>query len=372
VYVPTGYNLNARLMLRDSRGKQEYGAWHPSAGGGWTQLSMPNAHVDPGYMITKASVQFVTPAGAPNYTGSVWVDHILVRGTVDRLTDSASKTAASLNYSWDTAQTTASGPDVGPTTTTYTYDAAGEVTDINPPPPDDIGNVTTEPEDPPGTILGDPLPEPPPADAGAPTPASEAPPGYFAPESEPELQYSVMASSPYYGYRARDYARKWRFSYNPDYQFFGCNDCTNFLSQALRAGGWKFKGAYYDRYSDWYYKRPCSTCAEYWSKTWTAADWMKQFLRYNPDRMNYRKYLAWVDVGDVILVDFDRDGRVTHALLVTGVEQHNLRNIWVTYHSGAGDRDGTCEGKVRRLSDFYYAGSNEHANYFVYDINGSG
>jgi len=42
---------------------------------------------------------------------------------------------------------------------------------------------------------------------------------------------------PYNRYAAADYARRWALGVNPQYGEFGDSDCTNFVSQALKAGG---------------------------------------------------------------------------------------------------------------------------------------
>ncbi|HUI87288.1 MAG TPA: amidase domain-containing protein [Anaerolineales bacterium] len=46
---------------------------------------------------------------------------------------------------------------------------------------------------------------------------------------------------------AKDYAEHWAGGVNPDYGSFGNADCTNFVSQVLRAGGLT------DDYPDWYF-----------------------------------------------------------------------------------------------------------------------
>ena len=44
VWVPAGSQLQARLMLRDERDRQVWGAWYPARAGGWTQVRLPDAH----------------------------------------------------------------------------------------------------------------------------------------------------------------------------------------------------------------------------------------------------------------------------------------------------------------------------------------
>jgi len=69
---------------------------------------------------------------------------------------------------------------------------------------------------------------------------------------------------------AVQYAQKWAKSFNPDYVQFP-NDCTNFVSQALRAGGWEMVGAdVTDTFSDskWWYGLSSITQA---SHTWAGA-----------------------------------------------------------------------------------------------------
>ena len=77
---------------------------------------------------------------------------------------------------------------------------------------------------------------------------------------------------------ARDYARKWSCNtgavndhascHNPTYKFYNSNDCTNFVSQCLRAGGLPTD-------SQWY---PYSS---YWISTGGSGNGIRQYVTNN-------------------------------------------------------------------------------------------
>ncbi|MCY7432992.1 amidase domain-containing protein [Bacillus safensis] len=55
--------------------------------------------------------------------------------------------------------------------------------------------------------------------------------------TESKMLKASAASSGYYGYRAKVYADKYALKPNKNYKYYPNGDCTNFVSQALRAGG---------------------------------------------------------------------------------------------------------------------------------------
>ncbi len=159
--------------------------------------------------------------------------------------------------------------------------------------------------------------------------------------------------------KAIDYAYTWTSQgsthHNPDFPDFGFNDCTNFVSQALKAGRFSEKGdgdgcRYEDTDTEWYVNRNPSTpiwCLgdfrEWeWSTSWSATD---QFRSYFADQNKYAEVPGWTNSvstakyhlspGDVIqLQSNDGSGNwVTyHTMLVT---DENESEIYVTYHSNA-------------------------------------
>jgi len=137
VWAPVGASLNARLMLRDASNRMVYGPWFPAVAGTWTVVRLPDAHIDPAYKVNKLSVQFQAAAGSASYTGSVWVDHVQVRGLVNYTTDSkpVPYTTLKLAYDWGNKKTTESRPNTSGVfqDITYTYDRYGLTTRVTDP-----------------------------------------------------------------------------------------------------------------------------------------------------------------------------------------------------------------------------------------------
>jgi Putative amidase domain len=107
------------------------------------------------------------------------------------------------------------------------------------------------------------------------------------------------------------------------------NNCTNFVSQALHAGGWKIKGGWDPNdLNNWHYDL---TGPARWSKTWSVSGVLRSFGTRYTDRaveMEVKDVAdAWVMwsmlPGDMYFMDWDPngwpDGTIDHALMVTGV-----------------------------------------------------
>lgn len=142
---------------------------------------------------------------------------------------------------------------------------------------------------------------------------------------------------PYSSVMVQIYANQWvdnTFQLrNPAYVYYG-SDCTNFVSQALRAGGWR-NTAIGSQTSDlyWYYVSPSQV-----SYTWRVADslyrrfsngyegWFGTSVT-NPSALRAR-------VGDIIFANWDADKgdkSVDHAMIVTGISTNG--EPLVSYHS---------------------------------------
>ena len=79
-----------------------------------------------------------------------------------------------------------------------------------------------------------------------------------------------------YNYQAMaTYLEKYWSNYNPAYRSFAGKggDCTNFVSQALRAGGWADKSGWYKSSDNWWYNETNQT----WS--WVNVDYLGTFAR---------------------------------------------------------------------------------------------
>jgi hypothetical protein len=143
---------------------------------------------------------------------------------------------------------------------------------------------------------------------------------------------------PYSSVMAQIYANQWvdnTFQLrNPAYVYYG-SDCTNFVSQALRAGGWR-NTAIGSQTSDlyWYYVSPSQV-----SYTWRVADslyrrfsngyegWFGTSVT-NPSSLRAR-------VGDIIFADWEGITTnlrvIDHAMIVTGIATNG--EPLVSYHS---------------------------------------
>ncbi|MFM1653814.1 amidase domain-containing protein [Brevibacillus sp. B_LB10_24] len=111
------------------------------------------------------------------------------------------------------------------------------------------------------------------------------------------------------------YAETYWDSYNPAFKVFVDDDCTNFISQCLYAGG--IPMVYGGRSQGWWYRGGSSPD---WSYSWTVAHSLYWQLKSGKAPF-YAKVLsdpAELELGDVISYDFEGDGRWDHSAIVTG------------------------------------------------------
>ncbi|WP_240103429.1 amidase domain-containing protein [Streptomyces sp. MUM 16J] len=136
-------------------------------------------------------------------------------------------------------------------------------------------------------------------------------------------------SSSGYDYKAMaDYAAKYWNHYNPAYPDFNGagagGDCTNFVSQSLKAGGWKHVPGYTYDYHKWFGN------SEIQSDSFVGVNEFSWFA-LSSKRVTSLSNVYQMDVGDVLQMDFNRDGSKDHSMIVT------YRSRWgvpyVTYHS---------------------------------------
>lgn len=105
--------------------------------------------------------------------------------------------------------------------------------------------------------------------------------------------------------------------FNPDYPYFE-NNCTNFVSQVLRAGGWEYDNGF----------RPKNT--ENWAPNlWgpAGASWTWNNTSYQYTYVSHGSYSTLGNIwnakpGDILYTDWDPngtpDGTIDHAMVVTG------------------------------------------------------
>ena len=125
---------------------------------------------------------------------------------------------------------------------------------------------------------------------------------------------------------AARYALQWARGTNPDYGRFD-NDCTNFVSQALFAGGWTMVGgSFFDSTSDsvwWFGKSPLSRS----SYTWGGAQNLANFLSKS-GRATQVDSPTSLGIGDVVQIA--AAGLIHHSMVVTNKSSSDLL---LSYHT---------------------------------------
>jgi hypothetical protein len=153
-----------------------------------------------------------------------------------------------------------------------------------------------------------------------------------------------------YDYKAMAaYAEKYWNVYNkdyPDYNGHGAGgDCTNFVSQSLKAGGWKHVPGYVYDYTKWFGNADIQSDSFVGVNEWS---WFAQ----NSKRTTPLANVYQLEVGDVLQMDFDRDGSKDHTMIVTsksgGVP-------YVTYHSNNTLRRSVASLVASYPNAYYYA-----------------
>jgi hypothetical protein len=116
----------------------------------------------------------------------------------------------------------------------------------------------------------------------------------------------------------RAYAYNYAKDYNRNYRSFG-NDCQNFVSQALSAGGWSYT-------SEWWY------FSFYQSLPWVNANDFYNFVKRS-GRATLTNDPTQLEAGDILQVDWDGGGSIDHSMIVTRKDSAS-GTVYLTYHSG--------------------------------------
>ncbi|MCA6091212.1 amidase domain-containing protein [Streptomyces sp. SCA3-4] len=122
------------------------------------------------------------------------------------------------------------------------------------------------------------------------------------------------------------YAEKYWRNYNPEYRKFNSagGDCTNFISQALKAGGWKPEAGKSSDYTKWWYDSKGQ------SDSWVGANEWSWYAQ-NSKRVTSLSNVYQLEVGDILQMDFDRDGSKDHSMITT--YRSRVGMPYLTYHS---------------------------------------
>jgi hypothetical protein len=122
-----------------------------------------------------------------------------------------------------------------------------------------------------------------------------------------------MNITPYDSAAAIEYAHAWAMARNPkyaDFEHMG-GDCSNFISQALLAGGAVMNDA---RDTGWYYRSLKDR-----APAWTGVPFLFNFLTKNQGRGPFGHVIALEEVqpGDIIQLRFADKNDFSHSLMVT-------------------------------------------------------
>lgn len=134
------------------------------------------------------------------------------------------------------------------------------------------------------------------------------------------------------------YALKYALSPNPDYVYYQGNDCTNFVSQCLRAGG--CKNDYNNARPWWYNSGKSSIC-------WAVAHSLYWYIRTNSaerrfgikadtyiltDMNNYAQQIEGkIVLGDIIQYKNFQD-KIQHSAVITGFDPFTKEPL-VSHHT---------------------------------------
>ncbi|MGW1881175.1 amidase domain-containing protein [Streptomyces sp. NPDC001970] len=147
--------------------------------------------------------------------------------------------------------------------------------------------------------------------------------GTVKPAAPMQAKAAARAS---YNYSAMaKYAEKYWKNYNSSYRKFNDvgGDCTNFISQSLRAGGWKNDTGWYKSYKNWWYNSSNQTTS------WVNVNYWASFALYS-DRAYNLDNVYKLGIGDILQMDFSNNGSKDHSMITTyksgGVP-------YLTYHS---------------------------------------
>lgn len=114
------------------------------------------------------------------------------------------------------------------------------------------------------------------------------------------------------------YAERWWNDHNPAYKKFE-NNCTNFISQCLHAGGAPMTDDV-NRSKGWWYRK------NNWSFSWAVAHAFRWYLSGAKTSLRASEVGKPEELikGDVICYDFDGDGKWQHTTIVVAKDENNM------------------------------------------------
>lgn len=144
----------------------------------------------------------------------------------------------------------------------------------------------------------------------------------------------ALAATPYFDRAAGvSYAVKYALNYNPAYKAWA-NDCTNFVSQIMAAGGWSQHGnstmTPISDYRVWFYLKYVGAVRQT-SVSWINAQRFHEYARSGSQRTVGYQGVQNTKVGDIYQFIFSSSGTVMdHSAFVT---KRSPSEIYLTYHT---------------------------------------
>ncbi|WP_338931481.1 amidase domain-containing protein [Streptomyces netropsis] len=171
--------------------------------------------------------------------------------------------------------------------------------------------------------------------------ASLARPAEQSPKAAASYNYRKMVA----------YANKYWKHPNDDYRTYG-NDCTNFISQAMYAGGWKpVGGSLLDRRNNkkWFYGPQPWT-----SYTWAGAENWYFFAQVHSKRTKPLRNIWALGTADVLQADWGPrpNNNIDHSMIVTALTRTER---YLTYHTGNTHNRKLSNLLAKRPDAWYYA-----------------
>ncbi|MFD7812099.1 amidase domain-containing protein [Streptomyces sp. NPDC059785] len=153
------------------------------------------------------------------------------------------------------------------------------------------------------------------------------------------LDYKAMAT----------YAEKYWSNYNSAYRNFNSvgGDCTNFVSQSLKAGGWANVSGSASDYKKWWYDASSTQ-----SDSWVGVNEFSWFA-LSSKRATSLANVYQMDVGDVLQMDFDKDGSKDHTMITTYRSSSGVP--YLTYHATNTYRRSVASIIASYPNSYYYA-----------------
>ncbi|WAH36570.1 amidase domain-containing protein [Alicyclobacillus dauci] len=154
------------------------------------------------------------------------------------------------------------------------------------------------------------------------TKADETSDGYSFESEDREAEVDVPVRMPsvpwrrasYDRIRASRYADVWWDQFNPRYPKISSDDCTNFISQCLHAGGLPMTG-HGNRAKGWWIITGKGK-GESWSYSWATSHALYKYLRKTVGATLVQKP-SELKIGDLIFYDWNGTGTYHHSTIVT-------------------------------------------------------